>query len=122
MAQIDTYTYHTTDYSIPIHGFIASLLLQGEEWDIRCAESDAYDYHQAHYARMDAKSALEQELDWWWQFYKDERLLDIPCREDLISAGVSYLLWLAQDLFLPMEEVDKLTTNMAIYLDESHYL
>lgn len=122
MAQIITYTYHYTDQSILIHGFIASLLLQGEDWDIRCVESDAYDYYQQYYSRMDAKAALEQEVNWWWEFYKDERLLDIPCREDLISAGVSYLLWLAQDLFLPMEEVDKLTTNMAIYLDESHYL
>jgi hypothetical protein len=56
--------YTFSDLQIPIHGFIASLLLQGEEWDIRCIESDAYDYHQQYYSRMDAKSALEQETDW----------------------------------------------------------
>ena len=108
--------------SIPIHGFIASLLLQGEEWDIRCVESDARDYHQQYYSRMDAKSALAQEIDWWWHFYEDEHLLSVPRREDLLSAGVYYLLWQAQDLFLPMEEADKLTTDMAIYLNDDHYL
>ena len=122
MAQIITYTYHYTDQSIPIHGFIASLLLQGEEWDIRCVESDARDYHQQYYSRMDAKSALAQEIDWWWHFYEDEHLLSVPRREDLLSAGVYYLLWQAQDLFLPMEEADKLTTDMAIYLNDDHYL
>ena len=122
MAQIDTYTYHTTDYSIPIHGYIASLLLQGEEWDVRCAESDVYDYHQAHYARMDAKSALEQELDWWWQFYHDDRLKDIPLRADLLSEGLYYILWQAQVVLLPREEADKLATNIAIYIDKDSYL
>lgn len=122
MAQIITYTYHYTDQSILIHGFIASLLLQGEEWDIRCVESDARDYHQQYYSRMDAKSALAQEIDWWWYFYEDEHLLSVPRREDLLSAGVYYLLWQAQDLFLPMEEADKLTTDMAIYLNDDHYL
>ena len=122
MAQIITYTYHYTDQSIPIHGFIASLLLQGEEWDIRCVESDARDYHQQYYSRMDAKSSLAQEIDWWWHFYEDEHLLSVPRREDLLSAGVYYLLWQAQDLFLPMEEADKLTTDMAIYLNDDHYL
>ena len=122
MAQIITYTYHYTDQSILIHGFIASLLLQGEEWDIRCVESDARDYHQQYYSRMDAKSALAQEIDWWWHFYEDEHLLSVPRREDLLSAGVYYLLWQAQDLFLPMEEADKLTTDMAIYLNDDHYL
>ena len=111
-----------TDQSIPIHGFIASLLLQGEEWDIRCVESDARDYHQQYYSRMDAKSALAQEIDWWWHFYEDEHLLSVPRREDVLSAGVYYLLWQAQDLFLPMEEADKLTTDMAIYLNDDHYL
>lgn len=122
MAQIITYTYHYTDQSILIHGFIASLLLQGEEWDIRCVESDARDYHQQYYSRMDAKSALAQEIDWWWHFYEDEHLLSVPRREDLLSAGVYYLLWQAQDLFLPMEEADKLTTDMAIYLNDDHYI
>ena len=117
-TRIPTYPYG--DQSI--HGFIASLLLQGEDWDIRCIESDICDYHKQHYSRMDATSALEQEVDWWWHIYKDECLLDIPCREDLLSAGVYYLLWQAQSLFLPMEEADKLTTNIAIYLNENHYL
>ena len=122
MPQVITYTYHTTEHSTPIYGFIASLLLQGEDWDIRCAESDAYDYHLAHYARMDAKSALEQELDWWWQFYHDDRLNDIPQRSDLLSEGLYYILWQAQIVLLPMEETDKLTTNMTIYLNQDHYL
>ena len=122
MPQVVTYTYQTTDHSITIHGFIASLLMQGEDWDIRCIESDAYDYHQAHYARMDAKAALEQELDWWWDFYQNDRLNDIPQREELLTEGLSYLLWQAQAVFLPMEDAEKLTTNMAIYLNKDHYL
>lgn len=122
MPQVVIYTYHTTDLQIPIHGFIASLLLQADAWDIRCVESDTFDYHQLHYSRMDATSALKQEVEWWWQFYKDERLLTIPQRDDLLTEGLYYLLWQAQVVLLPMEEADKLTTNMAIYLNESHYL
>lgn len=119
-VRIPIYAYG--DQQISIHGFIASLLLQGEDWDVRCVESDANDYHQLHYSRMDAKLALKQEVAWWWQFYKNEHLFAIPQRNDLLSESLYYLLWQAGEVLLPMEQTDKLTTNMAIYLNKDYHL
>lgn len=119
-TRIPTYIY--SHEQIPIRGFIASLLLQGEDWDIRCAESDAYDYHQQYYSRMDAKSALEQEVEYWWKLYSNEHLTNIPRRDDLLAEGLYYILWQAQEVLLPIEETDKLTTNMVINLSKDHYL
>ena len=55
-----TYIYSSPTDDIVISGFIAFLLNQGDAWDIRCVKSDMNDYHQQHYARMDAKEALVQ--------------------------------------------------------------
>lgn len=114
------YTVPHTD--ITIHGFIASLLQQGDGWDVRCAEADVRDYHQAHYARMDAREALRQELLWWQEFYYCEPLFDLPQRAALASEGIYYLLWQARQCLLPMDEIGRLTTNMAIYLNSDDYL
>lgn len=89
----NTYTYQLQDQTIAIQGFIAALLEQGEKWDLRCIEADMQDYHQEHYARMDSIEALKQEFGWWLDFYTDERLDNIPQCDDLMKAGVSYLLW-----------------------------
>ena len=75
MATISTYTI--PDKAITISGFVAFLLHQGQEWDMRCVEADMHDYHQQYYARMDAREALLQELHWWIDFAMDHRLEDI---------------------------------------------
>lgn len=122
MPQVISYTYNTDQEPVLVKGFLAHLLLMGEDWDIAQLESDTYDYHQSYYARVDAKIALERELSYWWDFYQDKRLQAVSNRGDMLAEGLYYLLWQARKLLLPMEEADKLTTNMAIYLDDKHYL
>lgn len=47
-----TFIYHAPAEDIPVFGFIAYLLQQGEAWDMRCLEADAKEYHAQQYARM----------------------------------------------------------------------
>lgn len=115
-----TYTIPHTDTTV--HGFIASLLQQGDGWDVRCVEADVRDYHQAHYARMYAREALRQELHWWQEFYYCESLLSLPQRPNLASEGVFYLLWQAEQCLLPMDETSCLTIDMFVNIDEHRYL
>lgn len=119
----NTYTYISdSGEHITINGFVASLLQQGKEWDIRQVEADIEDYHQLYYARMDAKEALLQEIYWWQDFANDARLAQMPKFQKLQIEGFSYLMWQAQEVVQPMSESEKLETNMAIYLDAQHYL
>ena len=117
-----TFTYTDHGKEITISGFIAFLLQQGQQWDYRCMEADVKDYHQATYARMDEREALRQEIEWWSEFYQNEYLPDLPQRDYLLSEGVYYLLWQAEQVLLPIAETDKLTANMAIYLTPDTYL
>lgn len=118
----NTYTYQIQDQAIAIQGFIAALLEQGEKWDLRCIEADMQDYHQEHYARMDSIEALKQEFGWWLDFYTDERLDNIPQCDDLMKAGVSYLLWRVHQSIEPLNEAEKRSINMQLHIDGSTYL
>lgn len=119
----NTYTYISdTGEHITIHGFVASLLQQGEEWDIRQVEADMQDYHQQYYARMDAKEALVQEIYWWQDFANDARLAQMPVFHDLLVEGFVYLMGKAREVVQPMSESEKLERDMAIHLDAQHYL
>ena len=118
---------NTVIYTLPnkkntISGFIAFLLLQGEHWDYRCAMADIQDYHQQQYARMDAREALVQEIYWWLDAYQTEVIQSHPEKGYLLGEGVYYLFDCAQKLLTPDSDTDKLTTNMAIYLDPDNYL
>ena len=117
-----TYTYHTNDTEVKIYGFLAFLLAQGEQWDYACVQADVEEYHRSTYARMDAREVLKRELEYWNLFYYDNQLLDIPNRDYLLSEGVFYLLWQAEQALLPISEADKLTTDMTIHLDAERYL
>lgn len=117
-----TYIYSSPTDDIVISGFIAFLLNQGDAWDIRCVKSDMNDYHQQYYARMDAKEALVQELFCWVDFALDERLECLPSHEDLAKAGIAYLYSQWQQIWQPLTDEQKLSTAMAIYLDEQNYL
>ena len=117
-----TFTYHTATEDITITGFIAYLLQQGEDWDIRCLEADARDYHAQQYARMHPTIALQQELQWWLDFVDEERLELFSLRDELINAGLSYLQWRVHEQITPLSDSDKLNTDMAIRLDEQHEL
>lgn len=116
-----TYSYRTLTDEITIRGFIASLLLQGDAWDIRCLKVDMYDYHQQQYTRMDPTIALRQELQWWIDFMDAEALKQIPNRELLSEAGITYLSWRVHEQLMPLNDSDKLTCRMAIFLDQNHY-
>lgn len=120
MVTISTYTI--PDKAITISGFVAFLLHQGQEWDMRCVEADMHDYQQLYYARMDAREALLQELHWWIDFAMDPRLEDIPYFADLRAEGFVYLFGQAREVICPMSDSEKLETGMAIYLDEYQYL
>ena len=117
-----TYIYSSPTGDIEISGFIAFLLHQGDAWDIRCVKSDMNDYHQQYYARMDAKEALVQELFCWVDFALDERLECLPSYEDLAKAGIAYLYSQWLQIWQPLTDEQKLSTAMAIYLDEQNYL
>lgn len=108
--------------SVLIHGFIAFLLEQGDEWDYRCVEADIRDYHQQQYARMNGIEALKQEIDWWVDAYQTKALHAHPKKEYLLSAGVFYLYDCARQLLTPDTDTEKLTTTMSVLLDEDKYL
>ena len=72
--------------AILVKGFIASLLQQGDDWDIRCLQADMSDYHQQQYSRMDPTIALEQELRWWLESL-------INKKKTSFRAGLLDLIW-----------------------------
>ena len=115
-------TYTTQNEEVTISGFIAFLLLQGQEWDYRCMEADIRDYHQQQYARMDLSAALQQEIYWWIDAYETPFVQTHPEKEYLLSEGVYYLFDCARHLLTPDSDTDKLTTNMAIFLNDECYL
>ena len=117
-----TLTYTVQNEGITIYGFIAFLLRQGQDWDYRCVEADMLDYHQQHYARMDKKEALLQEIQWWLNAYHTEVIHTHPEKENLLSEGICYLFDCASKLLSPDSDTDKLTANMSIFLDEDNYL
>ena len=116
-----TYTYHIGSDTILVKGFIASLLQQGDEWDIRCLRADMFDYHEQQYSRMDPTIALEQELRWWLDFVDDERMATLPRCEQLARSGLSYLYWRVQEQVLPLSDEEKLNMAVAIRVDEHRY-
>lgn len=120
MAKALTYTPQNEE--VTIYGFIAFLLQQGEDWDYRCMEADIRDYHQQQYARMDAREALIQEIHWWIDAYETPFVQTHPEKEHLLSVGVYYLFDCARQLLTPDSDTDKLTTNMAIFLNDECYL
>ena len=120
MAKALTYTPQNEE--VTISGFIAFLLQQGEGWDYRCMEADMHDYHQQQYARMDPKAALQQEIQWWIDAYHTQAIHAHPEKEHLLSAGVCYLFDCARKLLTPDSDTDKLTANMAIFLNDECYL
>lgn len=122
MPQHPTFIYHINQEEIPIHGFIASLLLQGEQWDYCAVEADMNDYHAAQYARIDQTVALQRELCWWADIENDPRLLSLPQRAILLAEGIAYLFWRVQEQVLPRADIDKLNTTMTIRIDSEQYL
>ena len=120
MAKALTYTPQNEE--VTLSGFIAFLLQQGEDWDYRCTEADIRDYHQLQYARMALGAALQQEIQWWIDAYKTPFIQTHPEKEHLLSEGVYYLFDCARKLLTPDSDTDKLTTDMAIYLNEECYL
>ena len=116
-----TYTYHTSHADVTICGFIASLLMQGDQWDIRQLEADICDYHRQQYERIHPIIALRQELQWWYDFVDDELLYDFPLRDELANAGLIYLHAQANQHITPLSDADKLATEMEIYIDDTHY-
>ena len=117
-----TLTYTPQNEEVTISGFLAFLLLQGQDWDYRCVEADIRDYHLQHYARMDAREALIQEIQWWIDAYPTPPIQDHPEKEHLLSEGVYYLFDCARKVLTLDSDTDKLTTDMAIYLDRDNHL
>lgn len=117
-----TFNYQTQNTVIAIHGFIAYLLSQGEDWDICCVEADIKEYQAMQYARMDSKEALRREVNYWWDFYQDERLQSLPQRQGLLEEGAAYLICQASEILVPILDADKLTYDMVIHLDETNYI
>ena len=105
--------YHTGSDAILVKGFIASLLQQGDDWDIRCLQADMSDYHQQQYSRVDPTIALEQELRWWLDFVDNERMTALPLFAQLSRSGVAYLYWRVQEQVLPLSEEEKLKMSAA---------
>ena len=116
------FTHTPQNEEVTISGFLAFLLLQGQEWDYRCVEADIHDYHLQQYARMDAREALIQEIECWIDAYHTEHIQNHPEKEYLLSEGVYYLFDCARKVLTPDSDTDKLTTNMAIYLDRDNHL
>lgn len=81
-----TFIYPTPNGDVTIHGFLAFLLQQGEDWDFRCLEADARDYHAQQYARIHPTIALQQELQWWLDFVQELVNLIIVLYEKCFSA------------------------------------
>lgn len=117
-----TYHYTAADGEITIRGFIAYLLGQGENWDIACVEADIKEYYALQYARMDAIEALRREVNYWWECYHDERLHEINEWERFLEEGATYLICQASEVLIPISDADKLTCDMAIYLDKDSHL
>lgn len=117
-----TFSYQTQYSVIAIRGFIAYLLSQGDDWDICCVEADIREYQQLQYARMDAREALYRELNYWWEFYQDERLQSLPQRPGLLKEAATYLICQASEILVPIPEADKLTYDMVIHLDKTNYI
>jgi hypothetical protein len=117
-----TYLYTAADGEITIRGFIAYLLGQGENWDIACVETDIKEYYALQYARMDAIEALRREVNYWWECYHDERLHEINEWEKFLEEGATYLICQASEVLIPISDADKLTCDMAIYLDKDSHL
>ena len=115
-----TFIYHAPAEDIPVFGFIAYLLQQGEAWDMRCLEADAKEYHAQQYARMHPTIALRQELQWWLDVVCDERLDNIPLRDNLVESGLIYLQWRVHEQVMPLSDTEKLNTEMTIRIDEDH--
>lgn len=116
------FTYTPQNEEVTISGFLAFLLLLGKDWDYRCVEADIHDYHQQHYARMDAREALIQEIRWWIDAYETPFIQTHPEKEYLLSEGVYYLFDRARKLLTIDSDTDKLTIDMAIYLNDECYL
>lgn len=112
------YTYHKGEQAISITGFIASLLQQGEDWDIRCLAADMQDYHAHQYSRMDPTIALQQELQWYFEFLDDEELESLSLREELITAGLRYLQWRVKEQIMPLSHAEKLNIELVIRINE----
>jgi hypothetical protein len=117
-----TFTYTTQNEEVTISGFMAFLLLQGQDWDYRCMEADIRDYHQQQYARMDLSAALQQEIQWWIDAYHTEHIQNHPEKDKLLSVGICYLFDCTSKLLAPDSDTDKLTTNMSILLNDDNYL
>lgn len=115
-----TFIYQTPSEDIPIVGFLAYLLQQGEAWDVRCLEADAKDYHAQQYARMHPTIALRQELQWWLEVVDDERLNALPCYDELLNAGLLYLQWRVHEQITSLSDSEMLNTEMTIRVDENH--
>ena len=118
----NTFTYITQNEEVTISGFMAFLLLLGKDWDYRCMEADIHDYHQQQYARMDAREALIQEIHWWIDAYETPFIQTHLEKEYLLSEGVYYLFDCARKVLTPDSDTDKLTTDMAIYLNRDNHL
>ena len=115
-----TYIYHAPTEDVPVVGFLAFLLQQGEAWDIRCLEADARDYHAQQYARMHPTVALQQELQWWMDVVNDERLDTLPNRDELLESGLTYLQWRVYEQITPLSHSEMLNAEMTIRIDENH--
>lgn len=105
-----------------IHGFIAYLLSLEQQWDPRCSQADMQDYHLSNYTRMNPRDALLQELSWWIEAEQNPDLHCLPQRTALLEEGVQYLHWRAQELIKPYVDIDKLNTDMEIFVDMDRYL
>ncbi len=103
-------------------GFIASLLRQGDKWDIRCVDADMRAYHTEQYTRMAPTAALEQELQLWINFVQDEQWQSLPLYQERVLAGFTYLHWQATEVFPPMSDAEKLSKDMIIHLNPERYL
>ena len=80
------------------------------------------DYHQSQYARMNPMDALLQELVWWMEAAEHPSLHNFPHRIELLEEGAQYLHWRVQELVKPQGDIDKLNTDMEIFVDMDCYL
>lgn len=115
------YTYQVDGQPRQVYGFVAWLLQKGDDWDIRCLAADMYDYQEQQYARMDQTIALLEELRWWYAFAQDPLTPQLPQYERLKNAGVDYLRWRVNDQVQPLSDSEKLSTKMAIYVDDTSF-
>ena len=113
------YTYQLNGQQVQIYGFVAWLLQKGDDWDIRCLAADMLDYQVQQYARMDLRVALLEELRWWYAFAQDPLTSQLPQYEELHNAGFAYLQWRVNQQVQPLSDSEKLSTSMAIYVDDT---